>query len=145
MELNSFFSDRTTFESVESIKNFIKNSKNYDSSKESPEKSNSLLIFNTSSQQTWLIATEMRLYCILDDLRKPTLHINWSINRDQIIQNNKIIIDLNTRDKTENTGLLDIGKYHNKWLFSKKLFLRESIITMLKTMLTKSMLEKKFN
>ncbi len=39
---------------------------------ESVDASKSLLIFPTSKQQTWLASSSTRLYCILDDVRRPT-------------------------------------------------------------------------
>ena len=144
MKISSLFSDRSSFETVESIKNFIVNSKNYQSNAEAPERSNALLIFNISSQHTWLVATEKRLYCILDDIRKPKPHINWSMKREDIIQNNRIAICLRVKDKNRNTGLIDIGEKHKGWLFSKKLFLSQPIETMIKKILERSMLLHEF-
>ena len=111
---------------------------------ESQEKSNALVIFNTSTQHTWLIATEIRLYCILDDLKKSKPHINWSLHKNDIIKNNRIAIDLVINNKSKNTGLIDIGQKHNRWLFSKKLFLSQPIDTMIKKLLQRSMILKEF-
>ena len=53
-----------SFASESEIRRSIEQSKYYDSSKESPEEAGSLLIFDTSRQHTWLVATGERLYFI---------------------------------------------------------------------------------
>jgi hypothetical protein len=144
MKISSLFSDRTSFESEDAIKNCITKSVNYQKDIESPEKCNGLLIFNTPNQHTWLIASNVRLYCILDDLRKQEPHINWSLGREKIINNQKITIDIKSRDKNSDTGLLDIGEEHKNWLYSKKLFISHSITTMVNKLLTRSMILNEF-
>ena len=69
MLLADMFIGRSDFASPEEIKEFIRRSKNFDKSKEDPSTAHPLLIFKTSKQQTWLVATPERLYCVLDDLR----------------------------------------------------------------------------
>ena len=144
MSLDKFFTDRTSFESTETIKGYIVNSKHYQEDNESLERSNALLFFNTPNQHTWLVATEQRLYCIIDDLRKSRLHINWSIKKDDIVSGNKIVLPLNVREKTKKTGMVDIGKKHRGWLFTQKLFLSQPVDTMIKKLLQRSMILHEF-
>lgn len=122
MKLSELFSGRADFASKTEIIQYIKNSKNFDPATENFIKADALLIFSTSIQHTWLISTAQRLYCVLDDIRKDKPHINWSIPRAQILDGDKFILPVKARDKTEVTGLLDIGEDHSDWLYTKRLF-----------------------
>jgi hypothetical protein len=144
MDLDSLFADRTAFETVDGIKKFVVKSKYFNSDEESPERSNALLIFSTPYQHTWLVVTEKRLYCILDDLRKQEPHINWSMKSDDIIRDGKIVLPINVRNKSKDTGLVDFGRKHEDWLFSRKLFLSQPVDTMIKKILQRSMILKEF-
>ncbi len=142
--VNGLFSDRVCFETIEGIKNSITKSKNFNPEFESPSKSNALLIFDTSKQKTWLVATEKRLYCVLDDLRKQQPHINWSMKKDDIIQNNNINIEIKIHEKSYSSGLVDISGSHKNWLYSKRLFLDEPINAKINDTLNNSMLKGSF-
>lgn len=83
-----------------------------------------LLIFQTSTQRTWLVVNFKGLYCILDDINKHLTNVKWFINKSEL---NNINVSVNNKSKYKNCGLLTIGKYKN-WLFSKKLFTDESKI-----------------
>ncbi len=121
-----FLGGRNFFDKTD-IENYINQSKNYNRDKTVAE--GSLLIFKTSKQHTWLVLSSKRLYCILDDIRKPKPHINWSISNSKLISGNDIILELIARDKSENTGLIDIGQDHKNWLFSKSLFASIDIVS----------------
>ena len=103
----------------------IEQSKFYDSSKESTEDAASLLIFETSRQHTWLVATEERLYFVIDDIRKPSPRIGRSVHRNELRlepdgRDGRVAV--NTRPKSDRTGLVDIGLRRRGWLYSKRLF-----------------------
>ena len=106
----------------EEISQYVSKSKNYDVTSEDPATAKTLLLFETSSQHTWLVTTKERLYCILDDVRKPEPHINWSMSRNKIIEGEELKLALKARHKTERTGLVDFGERHKNWLYSKRLF-----------------------
>ena len=99
----------------------------------------SLLIFQTSKQQTWLVATDKRLYCVLDDLPLSFTRVQWSMSKDILTSGGDVTVSIGTRDKTDRTGLLDIGK-HTGWLFTKKLFSGESIDARVKRLIRQQML-----
>lgn len=112
------------------IKEAIRLSKNYRMDGTRPADATALMFFQTQVQQTWLIRTEKRLYCILDDLRKPTAHVNWSTSINDLVATDgkKLRIDITVRERdngSKQTGLLDIGPNHKNWLYSKKLFTSE--------------------
>lgn len=115
-----FFGDREFF-NPEEIEQFIVNSKKF-SDREELAKTASLLIFETSKQRTWLVTSSQRLYCILDDIREDAPHINWSMNKENILQDNNLAIELSTKNNSAETGLIDFGSNHKNWLYSKKLF-----------------------
>ena len=112
------------FASVEQIRDAIRLSKNYRVDGSAPETARPLLFFQTSLQQTWLVRTDERLYCILDDVRRPQPHINWSIPMSEVVdQTGKLLIRIEARDGPgSNSGLVDIGSNHRDWLYSRKLF-----------------------
>lgn len=114
---------RRDYYSRDKIIQFVKNSKKFDSTLEELDQSAALLIFQTSKQQTWLVSTKKRLYCILDDNRETEPHINWSISND-------LKFEINVRDYPEekSIGLIEIGEKKN-WLYSKKLFKKQDIKT----------------
>ncbi len=127
-----------TFESGSEIKSRIKDSKKYSADGTEPAAASSLLIFATQNQQTWLVCTPKRLYCILDDVRKNASKVQWSEDIGEMIApDGRILIDITERNKNARTGLVDIGDEHHDWLFSRKLFelisITESISKLLKT------------
>lgn len=125
---------------LDQIKWSITNSRNYPSDGTPPMAAEALLIFSTSKQQTWLIATPNRLYCVLDDVRKAGLHINWSMARSRILKaNGDIKIDVTARDETKRTGRVDIGPKQN-WLFTKALFGKDDPEKRIRELITSAML-----
>lgn len=124
------------FWSEPEIRQMIEQSKNYDSSKESPQQAKSLLIFETSKQHTWLVATEERLYFILDDVRKPKPGINRSVPKSSLQAQTDGSISINVRSKSVHTGLIDIGLRRRNWLYSKDLFSQRPIENAINDLLT---------
>lgn len=125
MKFQDFFDSDAGFRNTNDIKSAIKMSKNYEG--EDPDSAKLLKIFSTSKQRTYLVATNLRLYCILDDVRKNSPHINWSMGRGDIKDDNRIKLNITSRDKTDKTGLVDIGEKHKRWLYTKELFLSKNI------------------
>jgi hypothetical protein len=110
------------------IKSAIVSSVNYNLDNTPPDAASALRIFATRRQNTWLVATPNRLYCILDDVRKPSAHINWSMGRDQLLDGNRnLTIEIKSRSKSDRSGLVDIGPKHKNWYFSKSLFQSQPI------------------
>lgn len=105
----------------------IVSSKNYQGELGESYKPLALLLFETSKQRTWLVATRKRLYCILDDIRNSDPKVNWSMRQSALIKNGTLKIDLNTRDKSPTVGFVDIGTKHKNWLYSKKLFVDKTV------------------
>ena len=110
------------FASEPEIRMSIEQSKYYDASKESPEDTSSLLIFDTSRQHTWLVATGERLYFILDDVRQPAPRIRRSVPRSELRVQADGGVAVVTRPKSVHAGLVDIGLRKRGWLYSKRLF-----------------------
>jgi len=126
MQVKGLFDSDAFFRHEERIKKWIENSKNY--ADEEPNSAQLLRIFSTSKQRTYLVSTPKRMYCILDDSRKDNPHINWSIARNEVEKDGKVIVPISTSDKTDNTGLVDIGPKHKNWLFTKALFRKTSVV-----------------
>lgn len=115
------------FSSELQIRQTITKSKNYNASKEAPEHAKSLLIFETSKQHTWLVATEERLYFILDDVRKPEPHINRSVRRNTLKAQTDGSTSIQVLPKSIHTGLVDVGLGQRSYLYSKDLFSQRPI------------------
>lgn len=114
-----------SFSSEPEIRKSIAQSKNYDASMESSEDASSLLIFDTSRQHTWLVATPERLYFILDDVRKPAPRVGRAVRRDELKTLPDGRVAVNTQPKSDRAGLVDIGLRRRGWLYSKRLFSSE--------------------
>jgi hypothetical protein len=108
------------------IVEFIKDVPEFDPKTEHPDKSGALLLFRTSQQQTWLVATSERLYCVLDDIRKPHPEVRWVMSKDELVANRELILPISARDYSRNSGRVDIGS-HKDWLFTKALFSAVSV------------------
>ena len=76
-----------------------------------------LLLFRTKTQRMWLVASESRLFCVLDGekTRARKRLIQWSEPRGEIEP-----IRARARSSSSITGLVDIGSHRN-WLYSKSL------------------------
>jgi len=140
MKYTDFFESDAKLRSEDEIKEFIKNSKHFEAGLENPAESNTLLLFQTSKQKTWLVITDTRLYCILDDARykKPT--VAWSKSKSQLARAGSEALEINVQEKSENTGYVDIGPKHKKWLFTKSLFKEQDVKASIEELIVKKML-----
>jgi hypothetical protein len=120
-------SDFRDFLGRDEVKNLITTSVNYQN--EDPGQARPLLIFKTFNQQTWLIATDRRIYCVLDDRRKAAARMQWSmaISGARAAQ-------IRRKDYRGRTGLLDIGEKKN-WLYSEDLFREIDVVEAVKKLI----------
>lgn len=139
MLLSEILEDRAEFTSPEEIMQATKRSKNFDQRSEDLNEAEALLIFRTSRQQTWLVVTSQRLYCILDDLRKSTPHINWSMPKSALVSVDQVILPISLRDKGKSTGYIDFGDRHRDWLYTKSLFTDVPIDSQVRHILSRQM------
>jgi hypothetical protein len=140
MDIRGFLLGSRDFKTPAEIVSIVRLSPEFDPLKESSEEP--ILIFQTSKQQTWLVATPERLYCVLDDIRRGFTELQWSTPKKDLVSNGKIIVPISTRpthDDSERTGLLDIGKRRN-WYFTKSLFASEPAESQVKRVIAKQML-----
>jgi hypothetical protein len=138
MDVRSFFLGQSGFASAAQIREVIRQSVNFDPSVEKIADAEGLLIFQTSKQQTWLVATRARLYCVLDDAGKGFTKIQWSTPARQLVSGGSVVAPISTHSMNERTGLVDIGDHRN-WYFSRALFTDESIEGRIRQMLLRSM------
>ncbi len=84
----------------------------------------SLLIFSTKKQRTWLVAHADGLVCVLDDLRRERPRVQWREPPDYLVSGGEVTVEIKARPKADSrrVGLVDIGTKHKKWLFSMSLF-----------------------
>lgn len=138
-ELIAILLGRRDFYSMQDIINFVIHSKNY-SDDDDLKKAKALKIFQTTKQNTWLVSTNIRMYCVLDDNRKDEPRVRWSIQKNNLIYDNKVSIEIRTQNYSEKSGLIDIGQIHN-WLYSKRLFNKIDIETSIQSLIAKTMLQ----
>lgn len=138
------FLGRREFRTTAEIKQFIERSKRFDPEVEDPGEAKALLFFETDKQHTWLVATPVRVYCILDDVRKPLPHINWSMPSDQAFEGDQFALQLDTHKKSARTGLIDFGPKHKRWLYSKGLFQDDPVSDTVRSFLTNAMAKGSF-
>ena len=113
-----------TLSSEREIRRSIEKSGDYDSTRESPDDARILLIFETSKQHTWLVATGDRLFFVLDDVRRPAPRVARSVGRRELMTRSDGSIAVDTQSKSLRTGLVDVGHRRRGWLYSKALFPR---------------------
>lgn len=89
---------------------------------ENIHKATEILLFESSRQKTWLLITEERFFCVLDDVENDFFRVRWNITKNDIIHGNQLIIKLKTYDYLKNTGKIDFGKFHKGWLYSKSIY-----------------------
>lgn len=101
----------------------ISGSNNFDPA-EVLEEADGFIIFQSNSIKSWLVATRLRLYNIIDDIRKKEARINWSISRSKIFISGELSLDIAVRtgiEKGEGSTFIDIG-YRAGNPFSPELF-----------------------
>jgi hypothetical protein len=81
-----------------------------------------LKIFQTSRQRTYIVVKGNYVFCVLDDARTDKPKVAWATPKNKLYKDGKLLFKLNPRDKTEKTGLVDLGNQHRDWLYSKNLF-----------------------
>jgi len=97
------------------------------------ENAKALLIFITSRQQTWLVATRRKLYCVLDDLRDEEPRVWWDYSVEYSLDQKKFFLSDNEgkpvsvefREQPGETSILRINS--QDWQYSNKLFTPVSI------------------
>lgn len=101
------------------IKETIKTSVNYGG--ENADLAELFCFFETSKQRTWFVATNKRVYLILDDIRKESIKVNKSYRINSIYSDNQLNIRIDPNYKTLH-GRIYFQKATRGWLYSKKLF-----------------------
>lgn len=121
--LSKFLLRRHDFLSQAEVRRRIETSKHYGRDGTDPDKAHTLLIFSTTKQQTWLVATPKRIYCILDDIPRDEAPVCWSLAREDLVDDRGGLVGhlIRVRDKSKETGLLDIGPRRG-WLLTRDLF-----------------------
>src|SRR5436190_19336277 len=106
MKLGQIFGGGRAFETPELIQRraalkYAKHGDNF-------EQARLLLIFESSKQRTWLIASNLALYCVIDRLSEPAGRMRWRIPKKEIISDDEIVLPIVVRDNTANTGYVII-------------------------------------
>jgi hypothetical protein len=118
----SFWTGGRPFVEESEVRELIKDSRDYEG--EDPVSANTLLLLDTSKQHTWLVATDKRLYCILDDVRKERPRNQWSIPVNELKSaTGEVLVPISSGESRQGrtSGLLHVGPRRN-WLYSRRLF-----------------------
>ena len=120
---SSFWSGGRELASETEIVNRIIEYKNFKSADIST--ATCLLFFATQLQRTWLVATSERLYCFLDDVRKPKPLLQWVLEKETLSNPSGLNIVVLPESRSPEAGLLNIEDKKN-WLYSKELYPKET-------------------
>lgn len=140
MEIRKILLGRGEFKSPKEIIDVVKSSGKHDS--EDFDNAEPLLIFQTSTQQTWLVATDVALYCVLDDLNRASTRVQWATSASEFKKVGEQFAGISARDKNDRVGLLQIGS-HKNWFYSKKLFSGENVVDRLSKLVSRKMASAK--
>lgn len=142
MKAKDFFDTDKHFRSKEHILKTITLSEYYDSNLENFISADALLLFSTSRQKTWLVSTKYRLYCILDDIRRPEPVLAWVKDREQLFENKNFKPKLQPKDQSNSVGTINIGPKEQEWYFSKPLFSNNDVVATLTKFVENNMLKE---
>ena len=119
-----------SFATLDKIKEAVQTTRGFEPDKEDIAAAKALLIFSTSKQQTWLVATRKRLYVVLDDLQSEQPVVWWQLDIEiteegipVLRTKDKNIVEIRAKeDPTGNReiGIIDIGT-PTPWFYSKTL------------------------
>ena len=136
--MKSIFLGYREFASESEIKELVTQTAEFDESLEQPDEIETLPIFDTSTQRTWILTTRARLYCVLDDIRKAAPALQWTLDSESLVHQGDLAVEIGTREKSPRTGLLDIGQRRG-WLYSKGLFPKATVEAQLESMILNKM------
>lgn len=129
------FMERENFVDENLIKKYIVESKYFNPDEEDIKSVGQLLILETDIQKTYLISSNKRLYFIVDDIRRQKPHVNWSIDKSDIIANGHLTAPIEAKRKTSKAGILNIGNKFTNGLYSTDLFTEETLTVRLQELL----------
>lgn len=142
MRLSEVLLGSREFYQEEGIRDAVVNCPYFDSSVENIEKADLLLIFKTSTQQSWLVFTEQRIYFVLDDKGETKPDVRWRRVKDHLVADNRVTIDLKLENKSGKTGRVNIGRMNKGFLYTKGLFESNSIKNAIYSLIEKHMLQR---
>lgn len=98
-----------------------------------------LLIFESSKQRTWLVATKQALYCVIDLLSEPEPRARWRIGREHIFSNKDgVFLSIQTEKYSDSAGHLVIDEKRPR-LYSRRLFTDFPVEQRVKSLLLKAL------
>lgn len=114
------------FSKLEDIKNYIASNYSLEPG-ENILTAEGIIIFQTSRQKTWLIASEKKLFCVLDDIENDSFEVRWQMSKTDLFQGRNLNFEVKVNPNySPTTGSVDLGNNHKEWLYSKKLYRSEA-------------------
>ena len=90
-----------------------------------PKDLRAMLIFVTEKQQTWLVASALTAYCVLDDRSREEPRILWTKRLADTLPVQ--IAEVQDRNWAAKAGVLRFGNASKAWMYSKDLFAYEDV------------------
>ncbi len=138
MKAQNIFLGYRELATTQEIIDYVAGTELFDGESEDKESTATMLIFDTSKQRTWLLATSARMYCVLDDIRKTAPRLQWTMDRDELVKDGEVIASIGSREKSARTGKLDIGS-HRGWLYTKCMFATAGIVDQVRNLIRQKM------
>lgn len=127
MRLSEILLGARPFASGDDILSAVRSCLYFEPKEEDISEADLLLIFQTSSQQSWLVFTSERIYFVLDDIRNSAPQVRWRRVKEKLVDRGRVIIDIKLEDKSDSTGRINIGRMNKGFLYSKHLFVNSNI------------------
>ena len=145
MKLKEVFFGSPELVGREDILSLIREAPFFSQGAEEISEKDALLIFSTRRQKTWLVVSNQRLYCVLDDVRNDELPgLQWTMPADELVANGKVDLHLQSREmkkrRSEKTGVIEIGAKLRNWLYTKDLFQTLSVEETLRAIIARRMI-----
>ncbi len=118
MKISEMLTGARSFFNKEDVIQAVKECAYFDISTENIDNCDLLLIFKTSSQQSWLVFTEQRIYFVLDDKKQTKPDVLWRRVRDHLVADGRVVINLKLDDKSDRTGRVNIGQMNKGFLYT---------------------------
>ncbi len=123
---------------------FIKNNSKIDIGENELSEFEFINLFRGKRTQTWIGVSSNRIICVIYSLENFIFEIRWQILKDQIIDSDsnikiELLFDRNYSPKI---GLVDFGKKHKGWKYSKDIIKPEEFNSLFKSLVTKKFIDK---
>ncbi|WP_281559094.1 hypothetical protein [Thalassomonas sp. RHCl1] len=123
----NFLLGRSDFKAASDIIESVSTFPQFNERNENLALASSLLVFKSQSQQCWLIFTSQRIYFVVDDNEVSETKTLWARDREKIVKNGRIDLDMKIISQSKESSKLLFGKMNKGFLFTNSLFKDQTI------------------